>query len=224
MPDWMVAPICMVFGFMLLVSGKEVGIDHPIITALIAIGCFLFPLLMLFEPILNRKDTVKINVTEDNRRRKQSEKTKLHNAETKEKKPNLMTQKRKSTLEDIAKRLFPNPRYFKYTGEKMEFTTDIGKWHYTSCNSRSIESIDNEMVEDATRGYARKNNPQPKKKSYSGRCSQDAGGLIFSSECGTPTNNRCPRCNRYACGSCLGSRTYKGRKVCDGCNRSMSGD
>ena len=50
------------------------------------------------------------------------------------------------------------------------------------------------------------------------------GGLIFSSECGTPTNNRCPRCNRYACGSCLGSRTYKGRKVCDGCNRSMSGD
>ena len=140
--------------------------------------------------------------------------------------PNLMTDERKSTLEELAKKVLPNPRYFTYRGETMEFTSDIGNWIYTSCNSRSTKLIDIEMVEDATRGYERKNNPPPKKKkkSYSGRCSQDAGGLIFSSECGTPTNNRCPRCNRYACGSCLGSRTYNGRKVCDGCNRSMSGD
>tara|TARA_B110001452_G_C15219928_1_gene422903 strand:- start:150 stop:1922 length:1773 start_codon:yes stop_codon:yes gene_type:complete len=152
------------------------------------------------------------------------EKEKLEEKKKKENDPNLMTRNRKSKLEEIAERVFPNARYFKYKGERMELTTDIGGFYYSSCNSRSIESIDKEMIADATRGYERRNNPQPKKKSYSGRCSQDAGGLIFSSECGTPTNNRCPRCNRYACGSCLGSRTYNGRKVCDGCNRSMSGD
>ena len=62
------------------------------------------------------------------------------------------------------------------------------------------------------------------KDRHLGRCVQDTGGLFSSSECGNSTNNRCPRCRRYACGSCLGSRTYNGRKVCDGCNRSMSGD
>ena len=57
-----------------------------------------------------------------------------------------------------------------------------------------------------------------------GTCDQDTGGLFSSSECGNSTNNRCPRCGRYACGSCLGSRTYNGRKVCEACNRNMSGD
>tara|TARA_B100001094_G_C18124631_1_gene768788 strand:- start:662 stop:1483 length:822 start_codon:yes stop_codon:yes gene_type:complete len=249
MPDWMVLPLCMVFGFMLLVSGKEVGIDHPIITALIAIGCFLFPLLMLFEPILNRKDTVKINLNEEElmscyycnvehkvknkekhlKKCMAIEKEKLAKLEAKKKKendPNLMTAKRKSQLEEIADRVFPNARYFKYKGEKMELTTDIGGFKYSSCNSRSIESIDKQMVADSSRGYNRRNKPKSKNKSsvaksYSGVCSQQKRN---HSTCGSPTDSRCPRCSRYACGSCRGSRTYNGRRVCEACNRNMSGD
>jgi hypothetical protein len=148
--------------------------------------------------------------------------------EERENDPNLMTTTRKSQLEEIAERVFPNARYFKYRGEKMELTTDIGVFKYSSCNSRSIESIDKQMVADATKRYNLRNKPKSKNKSvvksYSGICVQDTGGLFSFSECGNSTNNRCPRCRRYACGSCLGSRTYNGRKVCDGCNRSMSGD
>lgn len=154
---------------------------------------------------------------------------KLEAKRMKENDPNLMTTNRKSQLEEIAKRVFPNARYFKYKGEKMKLTTDIGGFEYSSCNSRSIESIDKEMVADATRGYNRRKNSKSKNissvtKSYSGICVQDTGGLFSFSECGNSTNYRCPRCRRYACVSCLGSRTYNGRKVCDGCNRSMRGD
>ena len=253
MPDWMGVLACMFIGIILLVSGKEIGIIGPILTALIAIGCFLFPLVMLFVAIPNRKDTVKISVNEEElmscyychvehkvknkekhlKKCMAIEKEKLAKLEAKKKKekendPNLMTAKRKSQLEEIAERVFPNARYFKYKGEKMELTTDIGGFKYSSCNSRSIESIDKEMVADASMGYNRRNKPKSKNKSvaksYSGICDQDTGGLFSFSECGNPTNNRCPRCRRYACGSCLGSRTYNGRKVCDGGNRSMSGD
>ena len=249
MPDWMGVLACMFIGFILLVSGKEIGIIGPIITALIAIGCFLFPLVMLFVAIPNRKDTVKISVNEEelmscyychvehkvkNKEKHLKkciaiEKEKLAKLEAKRKKendPNLMTTKRKSQLEEIAERVFPNARYFKYKGEKMELTTDIGSFKYSSCNSRSIESIDKEMVADATRGYNRRNKPKSKNKSsvtksYSGICSQQKRN---HSTCGSPTDSRCPRCSRYACGSCRGSRTYNGRRVCEACNRNMSGD
>lgn len=157
------------------------------------------------------------------------EKEKLAKIEAKRKKendPNLMTAKRKSQLEEIADRVFPNARYFKYKGEKMELTTDIGGFKYSSCNSRSIESIDKQMVADASRGYNRRNKPKSKNKSsvaksYSGVCSQQKRN---HSTCGSPTDSRCPRCSRYACGSCRGSRTYNGRRVCEACNRNMSGD
>lgn len=151
---------------------------------------------------------------------------KLEAKRKKDNDPNLMTIKRKSQLEEIAERVFPNARYFKYKGEKMELTTDIGSFKYSSCNSRSIESIDKEMVADATRGYNRRNKPKSKNKSsvtksYSGICSQQKRN---HSTCGSPTDSRCPRCSRYACGSCRGSRTYNGRRVCEACNRNMSGD
>lgn len=157
------------------------------------------------------------------------EKEKLAKIEAKRVKdndPNLMTKERKSELEEIAERVFPNARYFKYKGERMELTTDIGRFDYNSCNTRGIESIDKQMVEDATRGFNRRNNPIPKKKSptvksYSGICDQQKRN---HSTCGSPTDSRCPSCSRYACGSCRGSRTFNGRRVCEACDRNLSGD
>ena len=88
------------------------------------------------------------------------------------------------------------------TETKIEVTRGEGEWS----NNRS---------------YIPQPKTQPKKKSYSGICNQQKRN---HSKCGKPTNSRCPRCSRYACGSCRGSRTYNGRKVCEACNRSMSGD
>ena len=61
------------------------------------------------------------------------------------------------------------------------------------------------------------------KKTHSGKCSQDPGGLALFAECGTPTNYKCPSCERYACSSCRGTRSKNGRKLCDGCDRFMQG-
>jgi len=52
----------------------------------------------------------------------------------------------KQQLEELAKRLFPNARYFKYLGGNMEFTTDFGIFSHQNCHSRTIEEIDREMV------------------------------------------------------------------------------